>query len=255
MSTDNSVIRFEQVTKAYGSQKVLEDFSLSVPRGAFLTMIGRSGCGKTTALKLVNGLITPDHGRVLVDGVDVAQTDPITLRRRIGYAIQGVGLFPHMTVAENVCYVPSLSARQTKDACVKQVTGLLEQVGLDLDIAGRYPRELSGGQRQRVGIARALAADPDLLLMDEPFGAVDEITREQLQDEILRIHRERNITILFVTHDIAEAVKLGTRMLVLGDHGKTLQYASPREIIDAPASDFVSYLVNHGRQLSCREDS
>ena len=205
------IIRFQGVSKSFGAQTVLRDFSLDVEPGAFVTVIGRSGCGKTTVLKLVNGLLAPDTGRVLVQGQDVARADPVALRRRIGYAIQSVGLFPHMTVEKNIAYVPAISGLEGWKGKQRgeKAAALLKQVGLDPALAGRYPRALSGGQRQRVGIARALAAGPELLLMDEPFGAVDEITRGQLQDELLRIHRESGITVLFVTHDIAEALKLG----------------------------------------------
>ena len=244
------IIRFEDVSKSYGEQPVLTDFSLDVERGEFLTIIGRSGCGKTTALKLVNGLIRPDAGRILVQGQDVAKTDPVALRRRIGYAIQSVGLFPHMTVEKNVAYVPSISglAGWKGPERREKVSALLERVGLDPALADRYPRALSGGQRQRVGIARALAASPEILLMDEPFGAVDEITRGQLQEEILRIHRESGITILFVTHDIAEALKLGTRTLVM--NGGTVQQCDrPEELLRHPATDFVRELVEPQRRM------
>ena len=248
------IIRFEGVSKSFGAQAVLRDFSLDVAPGAFLTIIGRSGCGKTTALRLVNGLLTPDAGRVLVQGEDVAGTDPVALRRRIGYAIQSVGLFPHMTVEKNIAYVPSVSGLEGwKGARRREKTAaLLERVGLAPELAGRYPRALSGGQRQRVGIARALAAGPEILLMDEPFGAVDEITRGQLQDEILRIHRESGITILFVTHDISEALKLGTHTLVM-DAGQVLQYAPPSQILAQPASPFVEQLVCRSREFQVRE--
>ena len=248
-----SIIRFEAVSKSYGGQPVLKNFSLDVLPGELLTIIGRSGCGKTTALKLVNGLITPDAGRVLVQGEDVAKTDPVALRRRIGYAIQSVGLFPHMTVERNVAYVPAIShlegwkGRERRE----RVNALLGQVGLDPALAGRYPRALSGGQRQRVGIARALAAGPEILLMDEPFGAVDEITRGQLQDEILRIHRESGITVLFVTHDIAEALKLGTRTLVM-DAGEIQQYDTPSHLLAHPATPFVERLVRRSRAFQAR---
>ena len=247
------IIQFEGVSKAYGEQSVLRDFSLDVECGEFLTVIGRSGCGKTTALKLVNGLLRPDTGRVLVQGEDVAEADPVALRRRIGYAIQSVGLFPHMTVERNVAYVPSIShlegwkGRERRE----RVNALLGQVGLDPALANRYPRALSGGQRQRVGIARALAAGPEILLMDEPFGAVDEITRSQLQEEILRIHRESGITILFVTHDIGEALKLGTRILVMAD-GRVQQCGLPSEILERPATPFVERLVCRGREFQAR---
>ena len=244
-----SIIRFEAVSKSYGGQPVLKNFSLDVLPGELLTIIGRSGCGKTTVLKLVNGLITPDAGRVLVQGEDVAKTDPVALRRRIGYAIQSVGLFPHMTVEKNIAYVPAISHLEgwKGPARRERVSALLRQVGLDPALADRYPRALSGGQRQRVGIARALAAGPEILLMDEPFGAVDEITRGQLQEEILRIHRESGITILFVTHDIAEALKLGTHTLVI-DKGTVQQCAQPEEILRHPATDFVRELVEPQRR-------
>ena len=182
------IIQFEHISKAFAGQPVLRDLSLSIEAGEFVTVIGRSGCGKTTLLRLINRLITPDQGCVMVQGQDVAQTDPIALRRRIGYAIQSVGLFPHMTVEKNIAYVPSISGMdQWKGKNRRKLAEeLLVQVGLDPILAGRYPRTLSGGQRQRVGIARALAARPEILLMDEPFGAVDEITRGQLQQEIRR---------------------------------------------------------------------
>lgn len=247
------VIRFEKVSKAYGSQPVLKEFSLDISQGEFLTIIGRSGCGKTTALKLVNGLISPDSGRVLVKGEDVAQADPVRLRRQIGYAIQNVGLFPHMTVEKNIAYVPTISgaAGWGKAERRKRAQELLTLVGLPADLGGRFPRELSGGQRQRVGIARALAAAPDILLMDEPFGAVDAITREQLQDEILRIHRERGLTVLFVTHDIEEAMKLGTRTLVM-EEGVAQQCDAPSRVLSAPATEFVEKLVCRRREPEVR---
>ena len=242
------IIQFEHISKAFAGQPVLRDLSLSIEAGEFVTVIGRSGCGKTTLLRLINRLITPDQGCVMVQGQDVAQTDPIALRRRIGYAIQNVGLFPHMTVEKNIAYVPSISGMdQWKGKNRRKLAEeLLVQVGLDPILAGRYPRTLSGGQRQRVGIARALAARPEILLMDEPFGAVDEITRGQLQQEIRRIHEDRGITILFVTHDIEEALKLGSRVLIL-DQGKIEQYAAPEEILQNPATEFVKQLVS-----SCR---
>ena len=238
------IIQFKHISKAFDGQLVLRDLSLNIEAGEFVTVIGRSGCGKTTLLRLINRLITPDQGCVMVQGQDVAQTDPIALRRRIGYAIQSVGLFPHMTVEKNIAYVPSISGMdQWKGKNRRKLAEeLLAQVGLDPILADRYPRALSGGQRQRVGIARALAARPEILLMDEPFGAVDEITRGQLQQEIRRIHEDRGITILFVTHDIEEALKLGSRVLVL-DHGVIQQYAMPEEILQNPATEFVKQLV------------
>ena len=247
------IIRFQAVSKSFGAQTVLRDFSLDVEPGAFVTVIGRSGCGKTTVLKLVNGLLAPDTGRVLVQGQDVARADPVALRRRIGYAIQSVGLFPHMTVEKNIAYVPAISGLEGWKGKQRgeKAAALLKQVGLDPALAGRYPRALSGGQRQRVGIARALAAGPELLLMDEPFGAVDEITRGQLQDELLRIHRESGITVLFVTHDIAEALKLGTRTLVM-DAGESQQYDAPSRLLAHPATPFVERLVRCSQAFQAR---
>ena len=248
------IIQFDHVCKSFDGHPVLRDFSLSIERETFLTVIGRSGCGKTTALRLVNGLISADSGRVLVQGRDVADTDPIALRRGIGYTIQNVGLFPHMTVEKNVAYVPALSRSPLwkGEERRRRTAELLQSVGLDPGLAGRYPRELSGGQRQRVGIARALAAQPDILLMDEPFGAVDEITRRQLQDEILRLHQERGITILFVTHDIEEALKLGTRVLVM-EEGQAAQYDPPSKVVDSPATPFVAQLVRRSRDFAPRQ--
>lgn len=244
------VIQFDRVCKSFDGHLVLRDFSLSVERGEFLTVIGRSGCGKTTALRLVNGLIAADSGRVLVHGQDVARADPAVLRRGIGYTIQNVGLFPHMTVEKNIAYVPSLSKSSMWKGAErrKRAAELLRTVGLEPGLADRYPRELSGGQRQRVGIARALAAQPDILLMDEPFGAVDEITRRQLQDEILHLHEARGITILFVTHDIEEALKLGTRVLVM-EEGAAAQYDAPSAVLAAPATPFIVQLVRRSREF------
>ena len=222
----------------------MEHFSLKVEEGEFLTIIGSSGCGKTTMLKMVNGLIRPDAGNVMVKGKDIADTDLIELRRSIGYSIQGNVLFPHMTVEENISYVPNLWNRRDKEKTRKAVSRWMKIVGLSDDMRDRFPSELSGGQQQRVGIARALAASPEILLMDEPFGAVDEITRGQLQKEIKQIHQRTGVTILFVTHDIAEALYLGTRVLVL-DHGEIQQYASPEEIRQHPANGFVEKLLNN----------
>jgi osmoprotectant transport system ATP-binding protein len=230
------------ICKSYGEKSVLEHLNLAIPRGEFVTMIGSSGSGKTTALKMVNRLIEPTSGDVLVDGRNVRDVDPIQLRRNIGYAIQGSVLFPHMTVEDNISYVPNLLNKRDHERTRKAVRKWMDIVGLPDDLLERYPSELSGGQQQRVGIARALAASPDILLMDEPFGAVDEITRGQLQAEIARIHCETGITVMFVTHDIAEALRLGTRVLVL-DAGKVQQYSAPEEILARPATAFVEQLV------------
>ena len=211
------IIRFQGVSKAFGIQTVLRDFSLDVEPGAFVSIIGRSGCGKTTVLKLVNGLLSPDTGRVLIQGQDVARIDPVALRRRIGYAIQNVGLFPHMTVEKNIAYVPAISGLEEWKGkqCREKVAALLKQVGLDPALAGRYPRALSGGQRQRVGIARALAAGPELLLMDEPFGALDAQTRTQLQTELLETWEREKKTCFFITHDVEEAIILAQRVIIM----------------------------------------
>ena len=235
-------ICFDHVTKRYGDHIALKDFSLTVYSGEFLTIIGRSGCGKTTALRLINGLITPDEGTVSVLGQDVAACDLIALRRSIGYAIQGVGLFPHMSVEKNIAYVPSLSRQWSRAETREKVQQLLDTVGLEHNMAARYPHELSGGQKQRVGIARALASGARILLMDEPFGAVDEITRRSLQGEILRLQKELGITVIFVTHDIKEALLLGSRMLVM-DQGRIAQLDTPAQIQEHPADDFVRSLL------------
>ena len=244
--TTDIAIEYRDVTKAYGEKTVLSHFDLRVPKGEFLTIVGSSGCGKTTALKMVNRLIEPTSGDVLVGGRNVRDVDAIELRRSIGYAIQGSVLFPHMTVEENVSYVPHLLNKRDRARTERAVSKWMDIVGLPQDLLDRYPAELSGGQQQRVGIARALAASPDILLMDEPFGAVDEITRGQLQTEIARIHRECGITIMFVTHDIGEALRLGTRVLVL-DAGKIQQYGTPQEILARPETEFVERLVARQR--------
>lgn len=244
--TTDIAIEYRDVTKAYGEKTVLSHFDLRVAKGEFLTIVGSSGCGKTTALKMVNRLIEPTSGDVLVGGRNVRDVDAIELRRSIGYAIQGSVLFPHMTVEENVSYVPNLLNRRDRARTERAVSKWMDIVGLPQDMLDRYPAELSGGQQQRVGIARALAASPDTLLMDEPFGAVDEITRGQLQTEIARIHRECGITIMFVTHDIGEALRLGTRVLVL-DAGRIQQYGTPQEILARPATEFVERLVARQR--------
>ena len=238
----DTAIEFKHVKKVYGEKVIIDDFNLKITPGEFLTVVGSSGCGKTTILKMINGLIIPDEGQVLVHDQCTQAVDLIELRRGIGYAIQGSVLFPHMTVAQNIAYVPNLLNKNDKKRTYEALSKWMKIVGLDEELIHRYPSELSGGQRQRVGIARALAASPDILLMDEPFGAVDEITRSTLQDEILRIHHQENITIIFVTHDINEALKLGSRVMVM-DQGKVVQLASPREILEHPKTEFVRRLV------------
>ena len=197
---------------------------------------------------MVNGLLTPDQGEILVNGEDIRGKDQTQLRRNIGYAIQGSVLFPHMTVEQNIAYVPNLINRKNREKTREAVRKWMEIVGLDEELKDRYPSELSGGQQQRVGIARSLAASPDILLMDEPFGAVDEITRGQLQNELRRIYEQTGITVLFVTHDISEALKLGTKVLVM-DGGEIQQYASPDELLRHPATAFVRRLVDQQRRV------
>ena len=238
----DTAIEFKHVKKVYGEKVIIDDFNLKITPGEFLTVVGSSGCGKTTILKMINGLIIPDEGQVLVHDQCTQAVDLIELRRGIGYAIQGSVLFPHMTVAQNIAYVPNLLNKNDKKRTYEALSKWMKIVGLDEELIHRYPSELSGGQQQRVGIARALAASPDILLMDEPFGAVDEITRSTLQDEIFRIHHQENITIIFVTHDINEALKLGSRVMVM-DQGKVVQLASPREILEHPKTEFVRRLV------------
>lgn len=236
------MIRFEHVNKSFGNEQVLIDFNLEIPEGEFLTVIGCSGCGKTTMLRMINGLHTPDSGRVLVQEKNVVETDLIALRRSIGYVIQNKGLFPHMTVSENITYVPVISGKKDKLENRRLAVRLLKTVGLPEEMADRYPLELSGGQQQRVGIARALAADAKILLMDEPFGALDEITKRAMQNEMLSLQKQLHMTIVFITHDIQEAMKLGDRVLVM-EKGRIAQLGTPREIQEHPADDFVRELT------------
>lgn len=238
----NKAIEYRNIKKVYGDKTIIEGFNLEVDRGEFVTVIGSSGCGKTTILKMVNGLVEPTEGTVIVDGRDIRGENMIELRRNIGYAIQGSVLFPHMTVEQNISYVPNLLNKKNKKKTKDAVRKWMEIVGLEEELKERYPSEISGGQQQRVGIARALAASPDILLMDEPFGAVDEITRGQLQVELKQIHEKTGITILFVTHDISEALKLGTKVLVM-DQGKIQQYDRPEQLLSEPKTEFVQRLV------------
>ncbi|MSR94623.1 ABC transporter ATP-binding protein [Clostridiaceae bacterium 68-1-5] len=244
----NTAIEFRHVRKTYGDTVVIPDLNLKIETGEFVTIIGSSGCGKTTALKMINGLYEPTDGDILVNGENIKEKDMIMLRRGIGYAIQGSVLFPNMTVEQNISYVPSLLNKKDRKKTAQAVDKWMEMVGLDFSMKERYPSELSGGQQQRVGIARALAASPDILLMDEPFGAVDAITREQLQSEIKTIHQKTGITILFVTHDIEEALKLGTKVLVM-DRGEIQQYGTPKELLQDPKTGFVERLVEKQRRM------
>lgn len=239
----SSIIEFKDISKHYSdSDFSIDNFNLSVEKGDFVTMIGGSGCGKTTILKMINGLITPDRGSVIVNGKDVSESDIVELRRRIGYAIQGTMLFPYLNVRENIAYVPNLIHENDSEKTDEAIDKWLDIVGLDSSILNRYPHELSGGQQQRVGIARALAASPAILLMDEPFSAVDEITRTQLQKEMKEIHEKTKITVMFVTHDIREALYLADKVLVM-QNGIVHQFDTPNEVLNHPATPFVEKLL------------
>lgn len=236
------MIRLEHVTKSFGRYKALDDVSIVVEEGEFLTVIGRSGCGKTTMLRVINGLQKPDSGKVYAAGEDVGEADLIRLRRKIGYVIQNKGLFPHMTVEKNIIYVPVISGQKDKRQNRKLAEELIGLVGLEREMLDRYPEELSGGQQQRVGIARALASRPKLLLMDEPFGALDEITKRAMQNELLALQKKLGMTVMFITHDIREAMKLGDRVLVM-EQGKIAQCDTPENVKKNPADEFVKELI------------
>jgi osmoprotectant transport system ATP-binding protein len=243
------MLRLESVGKRFGSRWAVQDLSLAVGDGEVCVLVGPSGCGKTTTLKMINRLVEPTAGRIYLDDEDVTHVDPVQLRRRMGYVIQQVGLFPHETVAGNVATVPHLLGWE-RQRVRSRVDELLDLVGLDpAEYRGRYPDELSGGQRQRVGVARALAADPPVLLMDEPFGAIDPIARDRLQAEFLRLQAELRKTVVFVTHDIDEAVRLGDRIAVLHQGGVLEQYDTPADILGRPASPFVADFVGQDRGL------
>jgi len=247
---ERPMIRLAGVTKVFPGTTVpaVGDLSLDVGEGEFVTLVGPSGCGKTTTLKMINRLIEPTSGRIEVGGIDALSIEPHELRRSIGYVIQQIGLFPHRTIAQNIATVPSLLGwKQSRvDARVGE---LIETVGLDEEMLHRYPSELSGGQRQRVGVARALAADPPVMLMDEPFGAVDPIVRGRLQQEFLDLHRRLGKTVVFVTHDIDEALYLGTRVAILNIGGLLEQYDTPENILASPANEFVEDFLGGERGL------
>jgi osmoprotectant transport system ATP-binding protein len=250
MPSAAATLEFRDATKRYpgADAPALDGLSLTVEAGEICVLVGPSGCGKTTAMRMVNRMIDITSGDILLDGRSVTETDPAALRREIGYAIQQIGLFPHLSVAENIGTVPKLLGRDR--AWIDQrARELLELIGLDPALAKRYPGQLSGGQRQRVGVARAIAANPPLLLMDEPFGAVDPINRERLQDEFLRLQDEIRKTVVFVTHDIDEAIKMGDKIAIMREGGHLVQYATPVELLMAPADVFVEGFVGPDRAL------
>ena len=236
------MITFSDIHKNYNGKEIIADLNLTIESGTFLTIIGTSGSGKTTVLKMINGLVLPDKGEIRIDGKNIANENLIALRRNIGYVIQGNILFPHLSVAENIAYVLVLKNYPKSDIS-RIVAEKLQLVNLAPELAERFPHELSGGQQQRVGIARALAANPNIILMDEPFGALDSITRKQLQHELKALHQLSGATIVFVTHDITEALTLGTKVLVL-DKGVIQQYDTPEMIKQHPANELIRELVN-----------
>jgi osmoprotectant transport system ATP-binding protein len=248
--TPAATVEFVHVAKRYPGQAdpAIRDLSFTVPAGEVCVLVGPSGCGKTTAMRLVNRMIELTSGDILLDGTSIKGRDTAQLRREIGYAIQQVGLFPHLSVADNIATVPKLLGWD-RGRIRARVGELLELVGLDADMRKRYPAQLSGGQRQRVGVARALAVDPPLMLMDEPFGAIDPITRSRLQDEFLRLQTEIRKTVLFVTHDIDEAIKMGDRIAVLRHGGELAQFATPADLLMHPADEFVEQFVGSDRAL------
>lgn len=251
ITTSGASIELLNVTKKYPNQEqaAVENFSMKINPGELIMLVGPSGCGKTTTMKMINRIIEPTSGSITIDGEDVLSLDQNTLRRRIGYVIQQIGLFPHMTIAENVSVVPKLLG-WTKEKTAARVEELLTVVELDpKTFLNRYPKQLSGGQQQRVGVARALAADPPVMLMDEPFGATDPITREKLQAEFLRLQESIGKTIVFVTHDFDEAIKLGDRIAVLGPKSKIEQFDTPAKILANPASAYVSSFIGEGAAL------
>ncbi len=243
-------IIFNNVSKRFNGILAVKALSFSVSEGEILVLLGTSGCGKTTTLKMINRLTDPSEGEISIDGINISDYNPIELRRNIGYVIQSIGLFPHLTISSNISVIPELM-HWTKEKIKSRVDDLLSMVGLNpATYRDRFPAELSGGQQQRVGVARALAADPPIVLMDEPFGALDPITREQLQNEFLTLLHEIKKTIVFVTHDILEAVKIADRIAIM-DRGEILQIGSPKEIIEKPANSFIlEFLGKHHFHLS-----
>lgn len=241
------MVELKDIYKSYdGKTHVIENLNLTIQSGELIVLVGESGCGKSTTMQMINRLIEPSKGSIFIDGKDIKNIDKSELRKNIGYVIQDIGLFPHRTIEENIATVPLL-CKKDKSQVHKKVLSLMDVVGLPHNIyALRYPKELSGGQQQRVGVARALANDPDIILMDEPFSALDPITREQLQDELLRLHDELGKTIIFVTHDIDEAIKLGNKIAVMQD-GKVIQFDAPEELLKNPVNEFVEQFVGKNR--------
>lgn len=241
------MIEFDGVTKVFpDGTTAVDNLHLTLPSGKITVFVGPSGCGKTTSLRMINRMVEPSSGRILIDGADVMSQDPDRMRRSIGYVIQQAGLFPHRTIAENIATVPRLLGVNKSDA-MRTAIELMGRVGLPSSFATRYPVQLSGGQQQRVGVARALAADPPVLLMDEPFSAVDPIVREELQTEFLRLQREIGKTIALVTHDIDEAIRLGDHIAIFREHGHLAQFATPQQLLENPANDFVANFVGRDR--------
>jgi osmoprotectant transport system ATP-binding protein len=245
-----TMIRLEHLSKVFPNQDepAVDDLSMDIYEGEIVVLVGPSGCGKTTTMKMINRLIEPSSGRIFLQGENVTKVNSDKLRRRIGYVIQQIGLFPHMTIADNIATVPKMLGWDKKRIS-DRTDELLETVGIDLSYRDRYPKELSGGQRQRIGVARAMAADPSVLLMDEPFGAIDPITRDRLQDEFLRLQQEIRKTIVFVTHDIDEAIKMGDRIAILKQQSKIAQYDTPEKILTDPADDFVADFIGGGASI------
>ncbi len=245
------MIRLDNVSKIYPGTDIaaVENLTMDIPKGEVLVLVGPSGCGKSTTLRLINRMIEPSSGRIIFDGEDVTDVNPDELRRSIGYVIQQIGLFPHMTIGENIATVPKMLGWD-KNKITKRVDELLDVVGLPPNIyRHRYPKELSGGQAQRAGVARALGADPAVMLMDEPFGAIDPITRDRLQNEFLRLQAELQKTIVFVTHDIDEAIKMGDRIAILGEKSAIKQLDTPERILAYPVDDFVDDFIGAGSTL------
>jgi osmoprotectant transport system ATP-binding protein len=244
-------IRLDRLTKTFPGQRepAVDELTMEIPEGEIVIFVGPSGCGKTTTMKMVNRLVEPSSGRIFLDGEDVTKVNADRLRRRIGYVIQQVGLFPHQTIAQNIATVPKMLG-WAPDRVGARVDELLRTVGMDPDAyRDRYPKELSGGQRQRIGVARAMSADPDVMLMDEPFGAIDPITRDRLQNELLRLQAEIKKTIIFVTHDIDEAIKMGDRIAILRERSRIAQFDTPERILLNPADEFVAEFIGRGASL------